>query len=163
MRVFQKSLNVAGDRPPRYEKKRLSFTVGRGPVPRHAAIAGDRPPRYGKKGVSEIAQRRGGQAPALRYPEPPPPYRRAGACPSPCSDRGGNPLGCAYGIRGPSRYGKKQSRSGAGAPELQWRIRHRCIHIQQPSQHLRLSQNLTAFKMLEFKQARQLLIELRQT
>ena len=25
----------------------LCFTVGRGPVPRHATIAGDRPPRYG--------------------------------------------------------------------------------------------------------------------
>ena len=25
----------------------LRFTVGRGPVPRHATIAGDRPPRYG--------------------------------------------------------------------------------------------------------------------
>ncbi len=41
---------IAGDRPPRYEKKR-HFTVGRGPVPRHAAVyrklAEDRPPRYG--------------------------------------------------------------------------------------------------------------------
>ena len=33
--------------------------------------------------------------------------RRARACPSPCNDRGGNPLGCACGIRGPPRYGKK--------------------------------------------------------
>ena len=48
MRVFHKWLNVAGDRPPRYGKKR-HVTVGRGPVPRQAAIAGDRPPRYGKK------------------------------------------------------------------------------------------------------------------
>ena len=37
----------AGDRPPRYGNKNVPFTVGRGPVPRHATIAGDRPPRYG--------------------------------------------------------------------------------------------------------------------
>ena len=45
--------NVAGDRPPRYEKKRCLFTVGRGPVPRQhprtPARAGDRPPHYEKK------------------------------------------------------------------------------------------------------------------
>ena len=37
--------------------------------------------------------------------------RRARACPSPClaqsNDRGGNPLGCACGIRGPPRYGSR--------------------------------------------------------
>ena len=27
------------------------FTVGRGPVPRHATLAGNRPPRYGKTAV----------------------------------------------------------------------------------------------------------------
>ena len=59
------------------------FIVGRGPVPRHApiareirsapeTIAGDRPPRYG----------------SLSGPF----YRRARACPSPCTDRGRNPL-----------------------------------------------------------------------
>ena len=32
-------MGLAGDRPPRYEKKRYPHTVGRGPVPRHAAIA----------------------------------------------------------------------------------------------------------------------------
>ena len=57
----------------------------RGKPARHAAIAGDRPPRYGIQ--------RG------------PFSRRARACPSPCCDRGGNPLGCASGIRGPPRYG----------------------------------------------------------
>ena len=51
LRVFHKSSNVAGvlrhractrnptlagDRPPRYDKKTPPFTVGRGPVPRHA-------------------------------------------------------------------------------------------------------------------------------
>ena len=43
----------AGDRPPRYGKKRHPLTVGRGPVPRHHSrprtLAGDRPPPYGKK------------------------------------------------------------------------------------------------------------------
>ena len=43
---------LAGDRPPRYGMQGcLPFTVGRGPVPRHAirhaALARDRPPRYG--------------------------------------------------------------------------------------------------------------------
>ena len=41
------------------------------------------------------------------------PHRRARACPSPGlaqpNDRGGNPLGCACGIRGPPRYGEKTS------------------------------------------------------
>ena len=36
-------------------------------------------------------------------------YRRAReTCPSPGGDRGGNPLGCADGIRGPPRYEKKR-------------------------------------------------------
>ena len=38
-----------GTGPRATKKKRCPFTVGRGPVPRHAAIAGDRPPRYEKK------------------------------------------------------------------------------------------------------------------
>ena len=77
-------------------------------------IAGDRPPRYDKKRPS---------------------HRRARACPSPSfalrekrflfssdpnrpktpplddGQRGGNPLGCAYGnLRGPPRYGKIETR-----------------------------------------------------
>ena len=40
--------------------KNAPFTVGRGPVPRHATIAGDRPPRYG------ACNDREGQALALR-------------------------------------------------------------------------------------------------
>ena len=48
-------------------------------------IAGDRPPRYGiQNGLVS---------------------RRARACPSPCTDRGGNPLGCVEGIRGPRAMG----------------------------------------------------------
>ena len=35
-----------GGQAPALRKKMPSLTVGRGPVPRHAAIAGDRPPRY---------------------------------------------------------------------------------------------------------------------
>ena len=49
------TVEIAGDRPPRYGEKNASFTVGRGPVPRHAAIAptlaGDRSPRYGCRGA----------------------------------------------------------------------------------------------------------------
>ena len=49
-----RTMEIAGDRPPRYDKKRYPLTVGRGPVPRHASrsrnptCAGDKPPRYGK-------------------------------------------------------------------------------------------------------------------
>ena len=63
------TMEIAGDRPPRYGKNNAPLTVGRGPVPRHATIAEDRPPRYEKKRS--------------------PPYRRARACPSLCNDRGG--------------------------------------------------------------------------
>ena len=74
-------------------KKTPPLPVGRGPVPRYAAIyrqfAGACPPRYAEKNAA--------------------PSRRARACPSPCcalpNVRGGNPLGCACGIRGPPRYG----------------------------------------------------------
>ena len=73
---FRAARAIAGDRPPRYGcQGRLPFTVGRGPVPRHAiahasahnlcragsyrsvgteetfftgVLAGDRPPRYGE-------------------------------------------------------------------------------------------------------------------
>ena len=41
------TMELAGDRPPRYEKKRHTLTVGRGPVPRHRSrkptLAEDRP------------------------------------------------------------------------------------------------------------------------
>ena len=63
---------IAGDRPPRYDKKR-PLTVGRGPVPRHAAVyrtvAGDRSTRY-DNGKGSWAKNG-------------PPHRRARACPSP--------------------------------------------------------------------------------
>ena len=56
--LIQTVRGIAGDRPPRYGNRTVSFltekrplTVGRGPVPRHAPVhrklAGDRPPRYG--------------------------------------------------------------------------------------------------------------------
>ena len=86
---------IAGDRPPRYDKKRLPFTVGRGPVPRHATIAptlagetrsdarlASEGPRDTKK--KRFSNDRGGQAPALRVWSPPSLHRRARACPSPC-------------------------------------------------------------------------------
>ena len=38
-RAFFAQVGIAGDRPPRYGcQGRLRFTVGRGPVPRHASI-----------------------------------------------------------------------------------------------------------------------------
>ena len=47
-----------------------------------------------------------GRGPVPRHAKTALPHRRARACPSPCNDRGGNPLGCAYGIRGPRATGK---------------------------------------------------------
>ena len=35
---FRADRAIAGDRPPRYGKKNVPFTVGRGPVPRRASI-----------------------------------------------------------------------------------------------------------------------------
>ena len=35
------TMGSAGDRPPRYGEKKRHVTVGRGPVPRRAAIAGE--------------------------------------------------------------------------------------------------------------------------
>ena len=89
---FPSPCNDRGGQAPALREKTPRVTVGRGPVPRHATIAGDRPPRYGRKNAA--------------------PSRRARACPSPSfaqsNNRGGNPLGCAYGnLRGPPRYDKK--------------------------------------------------------
>ena len=36
--MFFADRTLAGDRPPRYGEKNVPITVGRGPVPRHAAI-----------------------------------------------------------------------------------------------------------------------------
>ena len=46
---FARSNDRGGQAPALRKKITSSFLVGRGPVPRHAAIAGDRPPRYDKK------------------------------------------------------------------------------------------------------------------
>ena len=118
--------------------KALPFIVGRGPVPRRASVCTGN--GLGRRVVFAQVERRGGQAPALRFARPPrftvgrgpvprqaigymrdrggqapalrektTRHRRARACPSPSSAssnaRGGNPLGCACGIRGPPRYG----------------------------------------------------------
>ena len=62
------------------------FTVGRGPVPRHATVE-----EMALVGVRFLRRSndRGGQAPALRLMRPSPFHRRARACPSPRNDRGG--------------------------------------------------------------------------
>ena len=104
------------------------FIVGRGPVPRHASgyptFAGDRPPRYGTGRVSSRSRGTGPRATVsdVFLGSSTAPHRRARACPSPCCDlpevRGGNPLGCACGIRGPPRYGigRVSSRSRGTGP-----------------------------------------------
>ena len=79
------TMDNAGDRPPRYGEKTAPFHVGRGPVPRHAAVyrklAGETrsDARMASEGpratviVATVPRRgyrvrrdRGGQAPALR-------------------------------------------------------------------------------------------------
>ena len=57
---------IAGDRPPRYGKKSVPFTVGRGPVPRRASV--EETAWVGVR-FSRGSGDRGGQAPALRARE----------------------------------------------------------------------------------------------
>ena len=91
----------------------VPFTVGRGFVPRRAPIAG-KPARIrgGPRGhaLRSLKRSRGtgpratvsGTA-SLTVGRGPVPRRALGHA----RDRGGNPLGCACGIRGPPRYGEK--------------------------------------------------------
>ena len=94
MRVFHNSLNVAGTGPA-LRKKTARVTVGRGPVPRHRpcnpTFAGDRPRTTGQRDCSSGAPdperiKIGRSCPTEEGPTF---YRRARACPSPCSDCGG--------------------------------------------------------------------------
>ena len=93
-RFFYES-TIAGDRPPRYGMQgRCCFTVGRGPVPRHASICTRN--SLGRWTIfAQVGRSRGkparmrvwhARAPALRYARPPLFHRRARACPSPCLD-----------------------------------------------------------------------------
>ena len=91
--------------------KTAPFTVGRGPVPRHATIAGET--RSHARVASEgprptVIERSRGTGLRATGPKNPPFYRRARACPSPCNDRGGNPLACTCGIRGATPYGDRE-------------------------------------------------------
>ena len=112
--------------PPRYEKKRLPLIVGRRPVPRQCSrnptIAGDRPPRYGKK--KRFLNDRGGQAPALRLWRPSSFHRRARALGCHTRIRAGFPRH-AFGQQALlTSVGQERlllTRSVAGAPELQRR------------------------------------------
>ena len=109
------------------------FTVGRGPVPRHAPvcaatirglwtadvfrsgceIAGDRPPRYDEKTILRSVE------PKTMRPKKRSPHRRARACPSPCPGlRSNHPCLWAVGVfrrdreiagDRPPRYGEKNA------------------------------------------------------
>ena len=85
--------------PPRAAIKKRPFTVGRGPVPRHAAMARralaivrviqrsrGTGPRAAEKNAVLSPNDREGQALALRGKNAAT-LRRAGACPPPCCDR----------------------------------------------------------------------------
>ena len=54
------SVRDRGGQAPALRQKSLSSSVGRGPVPRHAAvyrkIAGDRPPRYVREARSSVGR-----------------------------------------------------------------------------------------------------------
>ena len=78
------TIEIAGDRPPRYGcGARLPFIVGRGPVPRHAAIAGE----------TRSDARMASEGPALRVLRPPSftvgrgPVPRHAAIARPCRSR----------------------------------------------------------------------------
>ena len=97
-------------------KKACRFTVGRGPVPRHAA--GGRETAFVGVRFSRRSNERGGQAPALRYARPAPFTVGRGPVPRHAigytNDRGG---------QAPALRARKSSslcaRSGSGEPELQ--------------------------------------------
>ena len=124
---------LAGDRPRATEKNGARHRRARA-CPSPSTIAKDRPRTPIKNGFPSPLQRSRGTGPRptvkKRFPatlagDRPPPYdgknasahRRARACPSPClaqpNHRGGNPPGCAYGIRGPPHYGKIKTRARA--------------------------------------------------
>ena len=64
---FRVGRTIAGDRPPRYGMRgRLRFTVGRGPVPRHASVEGQ---AFVCVRFSRGSNDREGQALALRARE----------------------------------------------------------------------------------------------
>ena len=78
--------------PPRYGMQgRLPFTVGRGPVPRHAAIGTGN--GLGRRVFFARVERSRGTGPRATVRKKRAVYRRARACPSPCLDREGNALG----------------------------------------------------------------------
>ena len=116
--VFRVGRTIAGDRPPRYGPGKGSprhapflFTVGRGPVPRHASV--EETALVGVR-FSRGSGDRGGQAPALRLKKRAV-YRRARACPSPCLDRNGKRLWLAFGFRaGRAIAGDRPPRYGPG-------------------------------------------------
>ncbi len=68
---------MASEGPRATVSRTAPFTVGRGPVPRHATIAGDSPPAP----VIERSRGTGPRATGLWNLS----FRRARACPSPCS------------------------------------------------------------------------------
>ena len=113
---------LAGDRPPRYEKKRHPFTVGRGPVPRHrSGVRTPHPCRSRSPDPDLFVIRRSqttdgetyivtmeiaGDRPP-RYEKKRLPHRRAGACPSPsCVKVFSNEMFSLYSLRHrPARAG----------------------------------------------------------
>ena len=112
---------IAGDRPPRYEKKRHPVTVGRGTGPRHASRA--RSCSSGSPDPDPFVIRRsqtteGGThliTMEIAADRPPRYGEKTALCPSPClaqpNDREGQALALRAG-REQSRRGRQQSRPG---------------------------------------------------
>ena len=104
-------------------KKRRHFYVGRGPVPRHAAIAGDRPPRYGNKNGSW--------------------HRRAWALGCHTRIREGFPRHAAIAGDRPPRYGNKNGSWHPRAPAI--REKNSLILIRSRSGELELQRGPMPF------------------
>ena len=82
---FRAGRALAGDRPPRYGcRGRRCFTVGRGPVSRHASICTGN--GRGWRSVFAQIDRSRGTGPRATVCKAASFHRRARACPSPCLD-----------------------------------------------------------------------------
>ena len=95
IRAFAQSNAREGQAPARRLRSSPPFTVGRGPVPRHAWV---------DQSVRAV-QRSRGTGPRATVAEQPPLHRRARACPSPC-------LGRSERSRSPTIAGDRPPRDG---------------------------------------------------
>ena len=112
------TLAIAGDRPPRYGKKKRFLNDRGGQAP---ALRLWRPASFHRRAracpspVLAHSNDRGGQAPALRLARPASFHRRVRACPSPCLDRARL---CRSGAPAPDPFGSRRSRTTDGETHI---------------------------------------------